>query len=372
MKVLYDHQAFSGAKYGGVARYFYDLMQNLKYEQNVDVQLALKFSNNDYIKNGDIQKIIPFDLFLGYAKTNMLFSHINRANSALKIALHDFDVFHPTYFKDYFLPFIEKKPFVITHHDVIPEKFSTKYNALDGFDKSQKQKILDKASKIIAVSENTKQDILDIFNIAPEKVEVIYHSTHFSTFIPDENIKIKVPKRYLLYIGNRYNYKNFFVFIRSVAPILKKQADLFLICGGNGRFTVEEQKLLTELKITDRVLHREIENDDELYQLYKNALAFVYPSLYEGFGIPILEAFACQCPVVISDRSCFPEVAQDAALYFNPDDKEHIAHQIEKIVDDEALRKKLIAKGTHRLKDFSPTITALKTLNIYKSVTGKD
>ncbi|MDZ7933856.1 MAG: hypothetical protein U5M51_02545 [Emticicia sp.] len=123
MKVLYDHQSFSGAKYGGVARYFYDLMYNLKYEQSVDVELALRFSNNDYIKNGDIKKVSQFGFFLGYAKTNMLFSHINRLNSAIQVAQQSYDVFHPTYFKDYFLPFLGKKPFVITHHDVIPEKF---------------------------------------------------------------------------------------------------------------------------------------------------------------------------------------------------------------------------------------------------------
>ncbi len=122
MKVLYDHQSFSGARYGGVARYFYDLMHNLKYEQGVDVELALKFSNNDYLKNGDIKYVTPFSFFLGYAKTNMLFSHINRLNSAIQIARQNYDVFHPTYFKDYFLPFLGKKPFVINNLNGISGK----------------------------------------------------------------------------------------------------------------------------------------------------------------------------------------------------------------------------------------------------------
>lgn len=368
MKVLYDHQSFSGAKYGGVARYFYDLMYNLKYEQGIDVDLALKFSNNDYLKNGDIKNVTPFGFFLGYAKTNMLFSHINRLNSAIQIARQNYDVFHPTYFKDYFLPFLGKKPFVITHHDVIPEKFSTQYAGLDGFDRNQKKKILDKASKIIAVSENTKQDILDIFNVTPEKVEVIYHSTHFATFQPNLNIKISTPKRYLLYVGNRDNYKNFDVYVDAIAPILQKQDDLYLICAGNGKFTVTEQQLFSRLKVEKQILHHEIDSDDVLYQLYKNAIAFVYPSLYEGFGIPVIEAFACDCPVILSDRSCFPEVGQDAALYFNPDDKENIAFQIEKIIENTDLRTTLIQKGKKRLQDFSPTITAKKTLEVYKSV----
>ncbi|MER0442236.1 glycosyltransferase family 1 protein [Emticicia sp. W12TSBA100-4] len=368
MKVLYDHQSFSGSKYGGVARYFYDLMYNLKYEQGVEVDLALLFSNNDYLKNGEIKHVTPFSFFLGYAKTNMLFSHINRLNSAVQIARQNYDVFHPTYFKDYFQAFLGKKPFVITHHDVIPEKFSTQYAGLDGFDINQKKKILDKASKIIAVSENTKQDILDIFRVDPEKVEVIYHSTHFLTFQPNPTIKISTPKRYLLYVGSRYNYKNFDIYIESIAPILKKQDDLYLICSGNGKFTQSEQELFIRLKVEKQILHHEIDSDDVLYQLYKNAIAFVYPSLYEGFGIPIIEAFACDCPVILSDRSCFPEVGQDAALYFNPDDKENIAFQIEKVIENADLRTELIQKGRKRLQDFSPTITAKKTLEVYKSV----
>jgi glycosyltransferase involved in cell wall biosynthesis len=371
MKVLFDHQSFSGAKYGGVARYFYDLMYNLKFQQKIDIDLALLFSNNDYLKHGDIKKIIPFSFFLGYANTNMMFSHINRANSAVKVALHEYDIFHPTYFKDYFLPFLGKKPFVITHHDVIPEKFSTQYAALDGFNKAQKQRILDKASKIIAVSENTKQDLLEIFNIAPEKIEVIYHSTHFTTFRPNPLIKLNTPKRYLLYIGSRYNYKNFLFFVRAIAPILKKQDDLYLLCGGNEQFTAIEQKLFADLNISDKIIHQEIENDDVLYRLYQNAIGFVYPSLYEGFGIPILEAFACGCPVILSDCSCFPEVAQNAALYFKPDNEEHIAYQVEQLLDRAELRSDLIKKGYQRLKYFSPEITAQKTLEVYKSVLGK-
>lgn len=371
MKVLYDHQSFSGAKYGGVARYFYDLMHNLKFQQKVEVELALLFSNNDYLKNGDIKKVTPFSFFLGYAKTNMLFSHINRANSAFKVLRQDFDVFHPTYFKDYFLPFLGKKPFVITHHDVIPEKFSTQYASLDGFTKAQKQKILGKAAKIIAVSENTKQDLIEIFNIFPEKIEVIYHSTHFVTYKPTEGFDIETPKKYLLYIGNRENYKNFDFFVKSIAPILTKDEDLYLVCGGNGKFSEIEQNLFAQLNVSNKVIHQEIANDDVLYRLYQKAIGFVYPSLYEGFGIPILEAFACGCPVILSNCSCFPEVAQEAALYFQPDDEEHIAHQVEEFLNNAELRLGLVKKGYQRLKDFSPEITAKKTLEVYKSVVGK-
>ena len=371
MRVLFDHQSFSGARFGGVARYFYDLMHNLKYHQEVEVKLSLLFSNNEYLKNADVKKVFPFSYFLGYGPTNALFSHLNRANSAFQITRHNYDLFHPTYFNDYFMTFLGKTPYVITHHDTIPEKFSTQYAELDGFDKAYKKRVLDKAARIIAVSENTKNDLIDIFQVAPEKVAVIHHSTHFATYNPAEDFDIVTPERYLLYVGNRDNYKNFDVFLRAIAPILYKQPDLHLVCAGSHGFTEVEQKLFHETGVSQQVQHQEIQNDDALYRIYQKAIAFVYPSLYEGFGIPILEDFACGCPVALSDRSCFPEVGRNAALYFNPEDTENIAFEVEKLIDNAELRLNLVKKGYQRLKDFSPENTAKKTLEVYKSVLGK-
>lgn len=371
MKVLFDHQSFSGAKFGGVARYFYDLMHNLKYHQGVEVSLSLLFSNNEYLKNADVKKPMPFGYFLGSGLTNTLFSHINRANSAFQITRHNYDIFHPTYFNDYFKTFLGKTPYVITHHDAIPEKFGDKYASLDGFTKDYKQRVLDNAARIIAVSENTKNDLLEIFNIAPEKIDVVHHSTHFATYKPDDDFDITTPERYLLYVGNRDNYKNFDVFLRAIAPILKKQPDLQLMCAGNGKFTDIEQKLFHELGISKQVVHQDIENDAVLYRIYQKATAFIYPSLYEGFGIPILEAFACGCPVVLSNTSCFPEVAQNAALYFNPKNTENITYEVERLIDNPELKLELVKKGYERLKDFSPGNTARKTLDTYKKVLGK-
>ncbi|MBA4849574.1 glycosyltransferase family 1 protein [Emticicia sp. BO119] len=371
MRVLFDHQSFSGAKFGGVARYFYDLMHNLKYHQEVEVSLSLLFSNNEYLKSADVKKVFPFSYFLGYGLTNTFFSHVNRANSAFQITRHNYDLFHPTYFNDYFLNFLGKKPYVITHHDTIPEKFATQYAELDGFDKAYKQRVLDKAAKIIAVSENTKNDLLDIFHLAPEKIEVIHHSTHFATYKPADDFDIATPERYLLYVGNRENYKNFDVFLKAIAPILLRQSDLYLLCAGSYSFNDNEQKLFNELGISTKILHYEIQNDEVLFRVYQKAIAFVYPSLYEGFGIPILEAFACGCPVALSDRSCFPEVAQNAAIYFNPDNLESIAFGVERLIDSAELRLNLVKKGYQRLKDFSPENTAKKTLDVYRSVLNR-
>ena len=246
MKILYDHQTFSGILYGGVARYFYDLIHNLQKIPNVEVELLLKFSNNEYLKDNSVVDFNTYTQFLGN-HTNLLFSHLNRLNSGLNIYFRDFDIFHPTFFNNYFLQFLGKKPFVMTYHDVIPEKFHLNYANLDGFDKNYKQKLLDKSSKIIAISENTKQDLLEIFKISEEKIAVVPHSTHFSNFKPSPNFKISLPENYLLYVGNRENYKNFDNFVKDISPLLKKNTDLKLLCAGSSNFNFSEQKLLQNL-----------------------------------------------------------------------------------------------------------------------------
>ncbi|MFN3850073.1 MAG: glycosyltransferase family 4 protein [Spirosomataceae bacterium] len=369
MKVLYDHQSFTGAKYGGVARYFYDLMYALGQQKSVEIDLSLVFSNNVYLQNSEIFKVKSFKP-TGF--TNRLFSHLNRLNSAVKVMRNDFDVFHPTFFNGYFLSFLkENKPFVITYHDVIPEKFSNKYAELDGFDKDYKQNIINKASKIIAVSENTKKDILDIFDVDASKIDVVHHTTHFISYKPIDSFNIETPEQFLLYVGNRDNYKNFDSFIKSVYPLLLKNEDLHIICAGNNKFTKDEMSLFNHLRIGDRLIHYPIWSDDVLYRLYQKAIAFVYPSLYEGFGIPILEAFACGCPVILSKASSFPEVAKNAAIYFNPLDSEEIASQIESVINKTELRLDLVKRGYERLKDFTPEKMANQTLDVYKSVLKK-
>jgi glycosyltransferase involved in cell wall biosynthesis len=108
--------------------------------------------------------------------------------------------------------------------------------------------------------------------------------------------------------------------------------------------------------------------DNQLAYVYSKALAFIFPSLYEGFGIPILEAFSCGCPVLLSNKSCFPEVAQDAAIYFDPQNSESILQAIEKVLIDKKLRSEKIEKGFKRLRDFSWQKMALHTENVYKSI----
>jgi glycosyltransferase involved in cell wall biosynthesis len=363
MRILYDHQAFTGTIYGGVSRYFADLMGNLSTNGHA-VNLATGFSNNLYLQNQRYFKGKPYTYFLGYRWTCTILSHLNRLGAATNLLGKKFDVFHPTFYSPYFLDFIGEKPFIITYHDAIKDKFGEKYGHLDNVSKEVKKKLLTKAAKVIAVSENTKKDLVEVFDIEEDKIVVIYHATNFHEIQPIGVANL--PAKYLLYVGSRNDYKQFIPFVEATAELLKTE-NISLLCSGGGEFTTEENEAIQKLGISHLISQRKV-NDSELKTLYQNALAFVYPSKYEGFGIPILEAFASDCPVVLSDSSCFPEVAQNAALYFDPESQISIADAVEQVITNADLRADLITKGRKRFADFSIDKMTQQTLAVYESV----
>jgi glycosyltransferase involved in cell wall biosynthesis len=346
MKIFYDNQIFIAQKFGGVSRYFYELM---KHSQDLfNYSVGGVFSDNIYAHELGVHKSYPVkEDFEG--KWNLQ-KQINVEDIAAKLK-EPYDVYHPTYYNPYFIDKIDK-PIVLTVYDMIHELFPQDLGFLN------KKTFLEQSAKIIAISECTKRDLLKFYPyINPDKISVVYLGTSWAASMNSQfgsNI---------LFTGSRALYKNFTNFIFAVAPLLLKY-DLQLKCTGKP-FTNAENDLLKQQKIFDRT-SVQFANEDELKELYKNALCFVFPSLYEGFGIPILESFACGCPLVLSNASCFPEIAANAGIYFDPGSIEDMREKIDKVICSETLRKDLASKGFERLKEFSWRKCAEQTAKVYE------
>lgn len=370
MKVLYDHQAFTGHMYGGVARYFYELINQYNYNQALAYKLSLQFSNNEYIKD---KAFVPHRRYEWMSESrlgNQFASLLNRAYSVHCIQEGQFDVFHPTYYHKYFLDYIGSKPFVLTFHDATSERYGEQFPAVGDHLPELKKKLLQRADRIITVSEYSKQELQRFFDIHPDRVQVIYLGTSLGTngsAVLNGAEIAKEPFPYLLYVGKRSLYKNFNGFFDAIRPILKRHPDIHLICAGGGEFTREELTRFDAAGLLNRVHFRPI-TDSSLLRLYQQALAFVFPSLNEGFGIPVLEAFQGGSPALLSNRSSLPEVGGDAALYFDPEDAESMAAVVEMVLFDDALRAELRQRGYERVHSFSCEKTAAQTLTVYQSL----
>jgi len=365
MKVVYDHQIFINQQYGGISRYFFELIKELNLMNNMDVKTSLLFSNNHYIKDLDIIKNINFFPDKNVRGKKSLLSQINQIYLIHQLKQREFDIFHPTYYNPYFLKNIGNRPFVLTVHDMIHEKFADMFPSKDKISE-QKKLLVEKASKIIAVSESTKKDLVEIYGTDESKIEVVYHG---SSMVVDDNIivDIELPSKYILFVGGRTIYKNFIKFINSISKLLIEDKGLFVVCIGSGPFNSEELELFDTINIKNQLIQFDLD-DEKLSFFYKNALLFIFPSLYEGFGIPILEAFSCKCPLVCSNTSSLPEVAGDGAVYFDPYDSNSIYEAVKQVLEDADIRKLIVEKGTERLKEFSWKKTAVETKRIYQDI----
>lgn len=358
--VYYDFQTMRNQKYGGISRYYYEIY---KYISNHDCGWNAKidcFTNiNKYFE--PVFEGKPFrHYFKGSGRIDDFF-HINK-NMAKKIIESGVDIVQPTYFDPYILDYISNQKLIITVYDMIYELLPGKLGKSDEVIEGKK-KLLYASDHIIAISESTKRDILKFYpDIPADRISVIYIGNSFRA--SDSDNKAELPEKYILFIGNRGAYKNFKTFFEGIQPILEEDKDMYLVCVGGGAFNAEESSMIKG--VDDRVIQMDV-SDDILQQTYSHAQCFVFPSLYEGFGIPTLEAFSCDCPVVLSNTSSMPEVGGDAVLYINPEDSEDIRNKVHELISNKDLRSDLIKKGREQLKLFDWNKIVPQILDCYDS-----
>jgi len=283
---------------------------------------------------------------------------------------------------NYSLPFMLSSRIkkVITVHDLIWLKFpdyfpkDTVYAAKKRF-----QHACSSADAIISVSENTKKDVLGAFHCEQEKVTVIYlgvDNERFGRMKKESALaqrvrqKYKLPERFILWVGGYRSHKNV-VFLCKAFAVAKEQGGLphkLVLCGP--RLPAERVIKTIQEKHKNDIMVIGPVGDDELPVLYSMADVFVFPSLYEGFGLPVLEAMASGVSVITSNVSSLPEVAGDAAILVNPLDVDEIAHALIKVCTDDELRETLVVKGLERARRFSWENTARKTLELFMKVGG--
>ena len=359
--VLYDSQMFDLQNYGGITRYFANLIVKMKEESDFAPRLPLLYSTNYYVRDFDQLLHNPFGKI--WLRKGRRRKKWNRLYCTKILNKENFDIFHPTYYDPYFLDHL-KKPLAITVHDMIHENYSHLFDDSEKVIK-QKKEVIEAADLIIAISKFTRQEIIRYYPHKADNIKVIYHG------IPDEPViadSAPLPERFLLYVGDRLStYKNFVPFATSIAELIRKEKDLYLICAGGGSFSKAEQSLFKGLGIASQTMQMNV-SDGLLAQLYQQAAAFIYPSLEEGFGLPMLEAFKYGCPIACSQTSCLPEVGGTAVSYFDPLNPEAIFCQTASLINNPDLRHQQIAEGRVQLNKFTFEQCYTETAAAYRTL----
>lgn len=275
------------------------------------------------------------------------------------------------HFPHFNVPVFYKGKFVVTIHDLIHQHFSMQrattrgpliYKLKQLGYKKVFQNALNKSQKILVPSDFVKKQLINDYQVTSQKIIVTPEA------VDDKLCKIKAVKRvdppYIFYVGNAHPHKNVEGLIRAFRELKLKYAELSLVLSGNDHYFW--QKIKSEFQQEGIIFTGHI-SDEELVGLYKNAKCFVMPSLEEGFGIPLLEAMACGCPVVSSNAGSLPEVGGDAALYFDPKESSDMIKKISQVLDNEKLRQQLIQKGLNKYKQFSWQKLAKETLEVYEN-----
>jgi glycosyltransferase involved in cell wall biosynthesis len=360
MRILYDGAITQEHGAGGIKRYFTNLIRRLPsdFEPHFTSCRAAQEAEPSHprLQLHRFRRFRPQRLSLKLEK-----AFFGRVQDSLS-----FDLAHPTYYT--LLSQREVRsyrcPVVITVWDMIHELFPALYPD-SGF-LARKRRAIESADALICISENTRRDLLSHYPVEADRVFV----THLASDLDPGVIRgdEQTPERpYFLYVGARAGYKNFDSLLSAFAAAMPLPSEVVL-CTVGASFSESEENTIARLGLSGRVENYDQVSDRQLAALYQRSLAFVYPSLYEGFGIPPLEAMQCGAPVVASNRSSIPEVTGDAAILIDPQRTEELTDALVALASQPALRQTLIARGYDRASRFSWDETTRQTLNIYRNL----
>lgn len=296
---------------------------------------------------------LPLNLYTQRPVPNVFFSpnHYGPRFSSIKTAISIMDLSF-VYFPELF-----------TKKDLYQLTNWTKYSAI-------------KAKKIFTISEHSKNDIIKTYAVDPKNVVVTHlgikgvSEAGKTSNMEDLKKKFGINKKYILFVGTLQPRKNIERLVEAFSKLSEKDLELVIV-GKKGWLYEPILASPAKYNVEDRVKFLDFVENEDLPAIYSNALCFVLPSLYEGFGLPVLEAMKFGCPVVTSNVSSLPEAGGDAALYFDPESAEDIAKTIEKVITDEKLRQEMIKKGYNQISKFSWEKTAKETLKVLEDLANE-
>lgn len=301
-----------------------------------------------------------------------------QATLPLELLPRRLDVLHSP---DFVPPFRRRGPSVITVHDLAFRRYpETKTgDSLRYYD--QTDRAVREADGIIAVSETTRDDLEELMGVDPARVDVVHHGVDpFYRELEDQEVVRRfcrdrgLPESFLLWVGTMEPRKNLACLFRAFKALegrLPEDRALLVLAGPKGWRYEETERVFASLGIAGRTCFFGPATEAELLLLYNAAWAFAFPSLYEGFGLPPLEAMACGTPVVASSAPAMPEVLGDAALYFDPQDHRTLAEHLERLCEEPALRLRLRRTGFETARRYRWGDAARRTLGVYRRVAGK-
>jgi glycosyltransferase involved in cell wall biosynthesis len=363
MDIIFDPQIFSLQKYGGISRYFTGLAASMFQSQEAGVEIHCPHYSTQYLKDVSPRVFaagedISAQRLWGFRR--QFYTAANLASFRKRLAQSRFDVAHHTYY----WPLPDSLPVrarVTTIHDMIDEVI-----APSPLKSRLKLRSIRQADHVICVSEYTRKTLLGLYDIAPDKVSVVHLGR--PQVVPDVSSENPAGRPYILHVGPRAGYKNFDRLLAAYAASDRLKQDFRLACFGGGPLTAAEKSACAARGIAVDDLLRFTGDDVALHAAYKGAALFVYPSLYEGFGLPPLEAMTLGAPVACSNLTSIPEIVGDAGEYFDPADTESITGAMEAVLYSGARRRELIRLGHERALGFGWDRCARETLDIYKAI----
>jgi len=356
-RVIFGPEIWSLQIEGGISRYFQQLIRGLSESEIGGKVLTQNHANSRmssaHIKGFEIQSLK--DLKNPYKEISRLLGQETQGS-----------IFHPTYYSQKLVDIREPNTkMVVTVFDMIselyPERKPRFRKVVD-----EKKISLEKADHILSISNQTKDDLIRIYKVPEEKITVTYLGSNLH-LLPEEASAKLAKNTFILYVGKRGGYKNFTKFITAYSHSKLLKSNFSIVAVGGGEFSSAEILELQNLGISDKVTQMDV-NDVQLAMCYRMAACLVYPSLYEGFGLPPVEAMSLNCAVIASLGGSIPEICDGAAQYFDPTSADSIQQVLEVTLIDEQQMNQMRQSGLMIAESFTWEKTASDTLEVYKKL----